>query len=127
MICIITAVIMIKNCLYLILLLIQFLFITLKSGKSVMVEVATGGGASVSGGTGGSSSVSDDEQLPMVIRVPHLGYDPLSVCWQRYSLLGFGDILVPGMLVGFCHGFDLATSSRHKIYYVTTVIGKIPK
>lgn len=92
-----------------------------------MVEVATGGGTSVSGGTGGSSSVSDDEQLPMVIRVPHLGYDPLSVCWQRYSLLGFGDILVPGMLVGFCHGFDLATSSRHKIYYVTTVVGKIPK
>jgi len=104
---------------------IFFVFITpllTKSGKSVMVEVATGGGTSVSGGTGGSSSVSDEEQLPMVIRVPHLGYDPLSVCWQRYSLLGFGDILVPGMLVGFCHGFDLATSSRHKIYYVTTVI-----
>ena len=93
-----------------------------------MVEVATGGGSGVSGGTGGSgssSSGSGDEQLPMVVRVPHLGNDPLSVCWQRYSLLGFGDILVPGMLVGFCHGFDLATANRSKIYYLTTLIGKI--
>ena len=95
-----------------------------------MVEVATGGGSGVSGGTGGSGSGSSssgggDEQLPMVVRVPHLGNDPLSVCWQRYSLLGFGDILVPGMLVGFCHGFDLATANRSKIYYLTTLIGKI--
>ena len=60
----------------------------------------------------------------MVIRVPHLGYDPLSVCWQRYSLLGFGDILVPGMLVGFCHGFDLATANRRKLYYISTLIGE---
>lgn len=92
-----------------------------------MVEVATGGGSGVSGGTGGNSGGSSsggDEQLPMVIRVPHLGYDPLSVCWQRYSLLGFGDILVPGMLVGFCHGFDLATANRRKLYYISTLIGK---
>jgi signal peptide peptidase-like protein 2B len=91
-----------------------------------MVEVATGGGSGVSGGTGGNSGNSSggDEQLPMVIRVPHLGYDPLSVCWQRYSLLGFGDILVPGMLVGFCHGFDLATANRRKLYYISTLIGE---
>lgn len=65
----------------------------------------------------------------MVVRVPHLGYDPYNVCWPRYSLLGFGDILVPGMLVAFCHGFDLATQTlgpkrRFKAYYVTTLIGK---
>ena len=92
----------------------------------MMVEVATGGGSSVSGGTGrGGSSSGGEEQLPMVVRVPYLGYDPLDVCWQRYSLLGFGDILVPGMLVGFCHGFDLATSNRRKLYYVATLIGKV--
>ncbi|XP_046451496.1 signal peptide peptidase-like 2B [Daphnia pulex] len=106
---------------------IFFVFITplfTKNGQSVMVEVATGGGSGVSGGTGGNSGNSSggDEQLPMVIRVPHLGYDPLSVCWQRYSLLGFGDILVPGMLVGFCHGFDLATANRRKLYYISTLI-----
>ncbi|XP_045030061.1 LOW QUALITY PROTEIN: signal peptide peptidase-like 2B [Daphnia magna] len=107
---------------------IFFVFITplfTKNGQSVMVEVATGGGSGVSGGTGGNSGGSSsggDEQLPMVIRVPHLGYDPLSVCWQRYSLLGFGDILVPGMLVGFCHGFDLATANRRKLYYISTLI-----
>lgn len=90
-----------------------------------MVEVATGGDSGVSDGTGGiGGSSGAEEQLPMVVRVPHLGYDPLSVCWQRYSLLGFGDILVPGMLVAFCHGFDLTVSNRHKLYYVTTLVGK---
>ena len=98
-----------------------------------MVEVATGGGSGVSAGTGGSASnaSNSEEQLPMVVRVPHLGYDPYNVCWPRYSLLGFGDILVPGMLVAFCHGFDLATQTltsgvkrRFKTYYVTTLIGK---
>jgi len=101
---------------------IFFVFITplfTKNGESVMVEVATGGGSSTNG-TGGSDSVN--EQLPMVLRVPRVGHYALSVCQQPYSLLGFGDILVPGMLVGFCHGFDLATSSRHKVYYVTTLV-----
>lgn len=117
-----------------------------------MVEVATGGnsggssGNSISGGGGGGggSSSSADEQLPMVVRVcilfyiilfpwltfgyviqvPHLGSDPLLVCnLQSYSLLGFGDILVPGMLVGFCHGFDLATNNRRKLYFIITLIG----
>ena len=100
----------------------NFFFSRLKNGESVMVEVATGGGSSTNG-TGGSDSVN--EQLPMVLRVPRVGHYALSVCQQPYSLLGFGDILVPGMLVGFCHGFDLATSSRHKVYYVTTLVGKI--
>jgi len=91
-----------------------------------MVEVATGGGSGPAVGTGGSSgSSSGEEQLPMVVRVPHLGKDPLDVCWQRYSLLGFGDILVPGMLVAFCHGFDLATSNRRKLYFITTLLGML--
>ncbi len=47
-----------------------------------MVEVATGG--------------DSGEQLPMVLKVPHLGSNPLKVCWMPFSMLGFGDILVPG-------------------------------
>ena len=55
---------------------IFFVFITplFMSGKSVMVEVATGH--------------SSDEQLPMVLRVPHLSTSPSRVCYmQTYSLL----------------------------------------
>ena len=36
------------------------------------------------------------EQLPMVIKVPRLTKSVLFVCQRPYSLLGFGDILVPG-------------------------------
>ena len=56
---------------------IFFVFITplfMEGGKSVMVEVATGH--------------SSDEQLPMVLRVPHLSRDPSRVCYvHTYSLL----------------------------------------
>ena len=56
---------------------IFFVFITplfMKDGKSVMVEVATGH--------------SSDEQLPMVLKVPHLSTDPSRVCYvHTYSLL----------------------------------------
>ena len=36
------------------------------------------------------------EQLPMVIRVPKIIKTALSICERPYSLLGFGDILLPG-------------------------------
>lgn len=34
--------------------------------------------------------------MPMVLKVPHLNVDFVSSCFPQYSLLGFGDILVPG-------------------------------
>ena len=49
-----------------------------------MVEVATGGDE------GG-------EQLPMVLKVPHFN-SMYNVCYHSYSMLGFGDILVPGKI-----------------------------
>jgi len=79
---------------------IFFVFITplFMSGKSVMVEVATGH--------------SSDEQLPMVLRVPHLSTSPSRICYmQTYSLLGFGDILVPGLLLSYAHSYDLLTGN----------------
>lgn len=62
-------------------------------GDSIMVEVARGGGSK--------------EQIPMVMRVPRFGNQDISACLNTYSLLGFGDILVPGLLVAFLRGFDL--------------------
>ncbi|XP_022252688.1 signal peptide peptidase-like 2B isoform X1 [Limulus polyphemus] len=82
-------------------------FFSLQKGESVMVEVATGG--------------SSQEVLPMVLRVPHFNFDPMSVCYKQYSLLGFGDILVPGLLVAYCHGYDLLVGNR-RVYFITTTV-----
>lgn len=71
-----------------------------------MVEVATG--------------ADTGEQLPMVLRVPRLTYNPLHACWIPYSILGFGDILVPGLLVSYCHAFDLLRDTPCKIYWVVS-------
>lgn len=79
-------------------------FLTMK-GESVMEEVATGGKSS--------------EMLPMVLKVAHFGFDPLTVCYQQFSLLGFGDILIPGLLVSYLHGFDLIRNTG-RIYFKTT-------
>ena len=72
-----------------------------------------------------------EEQLPWAIRFPHMGYNPLSVCRsdsvQQYTLFFFHTILVPGLLIGYCHSFDLARGNRSKIYYVTTLVGKMHK
>ncbi|KAK8764752.1 hypothetical protein V5799_032635 [Amblyomma americanum] len=50
-------------------------------GDSIMVEVARGGGS--------------HEQIPMVMRVPHFGNEDIAACSGQYSVLGFGDILIP--------------------------------
>ncbi|KAL3227032.1 hypothetical protein MRX96_024393 [Rhipicephalus microplus] len=75
---------------------IFFVFITpyfIPRGDSIMVEVARGGGSK--------------EQIPMLMRVPRFGNHDISVCLNPYSLLGFGDIVVPGLLIAFLRGFDL--------------------
>ncbi|XP_021733233.1 signal peptide peptidase-like 5 [Chenopodium quinoa] len=58
--------------------------------QSVMVVVASG-------------QNSGGENLPMLLRIPRFD-DPFS----GYNLLGFGDILVPGLLVSFCYRYDKA-------------------
>ncbi|KAK3742104.1 hypothetical protein QZH41_020263 [Actinostola sp. cb2023] len=104
-----------KVCIILLILLliydIFFVFITplfSANGKSVMVEVATGGG--------------HKEQLPMVLKLPKFSKSLLSVCSRPYSLLGFGDIIVPGLFIGFCHSFDIMQNTPKKIYFVATSI-----
>ncbi|CAI9117346.1 OLC1v1018722C1 [Oldenlandia corymbosa var. corymbosa] len=57
---------------------------------SVMIAVARGDKA------GG-------ESIPMLLRVPRL-FDP----WGGFDMIGFGDILFPGLLVSFSHRFDKA-------------------
>ncbi|KAL3829253.1 hypothetical protein ACJIZ3_018055 [Penstemon smallii] len=61
---------------------------------SVMIVVARGDN---SGG----------ESIPMLLRIPRLA-DP----WGGYNMIGFGDILFPGLLVSFAFRFDKANKKR---------------
>ncbi|KAB1259883.1 Signal peptide peptidase-like 2B [Camelus dromedarius] len=106
-----------KACTLLLLVLfiydVFFVFITpflTKSGNSIMVEVATG-----------PSDSATHEKLPMVLKVPRLNTSPLALCDRPFSLLGFGDILVPGLLVAYCHRFDIQVQSS-RVYFVACTI-----
>lgn len=68
-------------------------------GESIMVEVATGAG------TG--------EQLPLLFKVPKLALQPFfRTCGRDYSMLGFGDIIIPGICTSFCVRIDLLLKNR---------------
>eukprot|EP00850_Spirogloea_muscicola_P008279 SM000044S15926 [mRNA] locus=s44:36361:39731:- [translate_table: standard] len=75
-------------------------------GESVMIAVATGG-------DGGN------EVMPMLLKVPRL-HDP----WGGYSILGFGDVVLPGLLVAFTLRYDY--EQRHSLlrgYFLPTMSG----
>ncbi|XP_073283158.1 signal peptide peptidase-like 3 [Primulina huaijiensis] len=73
---------------------------------SVMIAVARGDKA------GG-------ESIPMLLRIPRLA-DP----WGGYNMIGFGDILFPGLLVSFAHRFDKAyKKSSLNGYFLWLTIG----
>lgn len=102
-----------KNCTSFLLALLAFdvffVFVTplfTKTGKSIMVEVASGPAESLS-----------HERLPMVLKVPRLNFSALTLCDQLFSILGFGDIVVPGFLVAYCHRFDVQMRSR-QVYFI---------
>ncbi|KAL3202249.1 hypothetical protein MRX96_042623 [Rhipicephalus microplus] len=76
--------------------------------ESVMVEVAKGSGVR--------------EVLPMVIKFPRIYRSGYSKCFQmKFSILGLGDILAPGMLISYCHTFDLFALGRRFYFYIACV------
>ncbi|XP_041895697.1 signal peptide peptidase-like 2A isoform X5 [Corvus kubaryi] len=104
-----------KSCVILLGLLLLydvfFVFITpfiTKNGASIMVEVAAG-------------PFGNSEKLPVVIRVPRLEHSASTLCDLPFSLLGFGDIIVPGLLVAYCRRFDVQTRSS-SVYYISCTI-----
>lgn len=54
-----------------------------QDGESVMVKVAKG--------------QEDAEKLPAAMRAPTLGNKPIAMCTHPEMLLGYGDIVVPGI------------------------------
>ncbi|XP_074862582.1 signal peptide peptidase-like 2A isoform X2 [Carettochelys insculpta] len=122
-----------KSCVILLGLLLLydvfFVFITpfiTKNGESIMVEVAAGPFGNSEKNDGNLVDVPAErsaphEKLPVVIRVPRLEYSVLTLCGMPFSLLGFGDIIVPGLLVAYCRRFDVQTRSSSVYYGSCTV------
>uniref|UniRef100_U3F777 Signal peptide peptidase-like 2A-like protein n=1 Tax=Micrurus fulvius TaxID=8637 RepID=U3F777_MICFL len=122
-----------KSCVILLGLLLLydvfFVFITpyiTKSGESIMVEVAVGPLESSEKSDGNLMDASAEqsaphEKLPVVFKVPRLDLSPAMLCMRPFSLLGFGDVVVPGLLVAYCNRFDVQTSSS-SVYFIFCTI-----
>ena len=68
-------------------------------GESIMVEGATGAG------TG--------ERLPLLFMLPKFTFDYYTnTCGRQYSMLGFGDVIIPGMGTCLCVRFDTVVRNR---------------
>ncbi|XP_060708920.1 signal peptide peptidase-like 2A isoform X2 [Hemiscyllium ocellatum] len=119
-----------KSCVILLVLLliydVFFVFITpyfTKNHESIMVEVAAGSGSTTGEKRTGNylmgltEPVAHSEKLPVVIRVPRLMPSVATLCGTPFSILGFGDIIVPGLLVAYCRRFDLQTNTSN-IYFI---------
>ncbi|KRZ30066.1 Signal peptide peptidase-like 2B [Trichinella pseudospiralis] len=98
------------------------------NGCSIMLDVVTGGGCSK--GRGAVVNVENaKEMLPLMIVVPQL--TDLAVSCAKlsgiYSLmptsLGFGDVIIPGIMVGFNAAFDRSWNIRYNLYFIVSSIG----
>ncbi|CAF2148591.1 unnamed protein product [Rotaria magnacalcarata] len=78
---------------------------------SVMEQVALGIGA-------------DGEVVPLLFALPSfISESEMDPCMaNRKSMLGFGDIILPGILLTFCKIFDTAMGHRWSIYYIQSMI-----
>ncbi|XP_028767448.1 signal peptide peptidase-like 2 isoform X1 [Neltuma alba] len=72
--------------------------------QSVMLEVAQGG-------------KSGEDGIPMLLKFPRI-IDP----WHGYNIIGFGDILIPGLLVAFSLRYDwLANKNLRHGYFLWAI------
>ncbi|XP_028258194.1 signal peptide peptidase-like 2A isoform X2 [Parambassis ranga] len=107
-----------------------FVFITpflTKNGVSIMVQVALGPDASGEKTQGNMVEVpaepqAPSEKLPVVMRVPRFSAWAQNLCGMQFSILGYGDIIVPGLLIAYCSRFDVWVNSSKKIYFVSCCI-----
>ncbi|KAG4972927.1 hypothetical protein AAZX31_11G022900 [Glycine max] len=85
---------------------IFWVFVSKKFFKeSVMIVVARG-------------DRSGEDGIPMLLKFPRI-FDP----WGGYSIIGFGDILLPGMLVAFSLRYDwLANKSLRSGYFLWAMV-----
>lgn len=73
--------------------------------ESVMIVVARG-------------DKSGEDGVPMLLKIPRM-FDP----WGGYSVIGFGDILLPGLLVAFALRYDWAAKKNLRTgYFLWTMV-----
>nr|XP_054590475.1 signal peptide peptidase-like 2A isoform X2 [Nothobranchius furzeri] len=107
-----------------------FVFITpffTKNGVSIMVQVALGPDASGEKTQGNMVEIPAEpqppaEKLPVVMRIPRFSAWAQNLCGMQFSILGYGDIIIPGLLVAYCSRFDVWINSRKKIYFISCCI-----
>lgn len=107
-----------------------FVFITpflTKNGVSIMVQVAMGPDASGEKTQGNMVEVpaeppTPSEKLPVVMRLPRFSAWAQNLCGMQFSILGYGDIIVPGLLVAYCSRFDVLINSRKRVYFISCCI-----
>uniref|UniRef100_A0A673Z445 Signal peptide peptidase-like 2A n=1 Tax=Salmo trutta TaxID=8032 RepID=A0A673Z445_SALTR len=93
-----------------------FVFITplfMPNGESIMVQVALGPDAA---GEKVTTHLFVCLSLPVVMRVPRFSAWTQNLCGMQFSILGYGDIIVPGLLVAYCSRFDVWVNSPKKVY-----------
>ncbi|WOL15567.1 signal peptide peptidase-like 2 isoform X1 [Canna indica] len=74
--------------------------------ESVMISVATG-------------SKAGGESIPMLLRIPRF-FDP----WGGYQMIGFGDMILPGLLISFTRRYDKLTKKGiFNGYFLWLMIG----
>ncbi|XP_006628751.1 signal peptide peptidase-like 2A isoform X1 [Lepisosteus oculatus] len=107
-----------------------FVFITpffTPNGESIMVQVALGPETTGEKSDGNMVDIpveptGHSEKLPVVMRVPRFFSPTQGLCGLQFSILGYGDIIVPGLLVAYCHRFDVWTNSPKRIYFLSCTI-----
>ncbi|KAH9719532.1 Signal peptide peptidase-like 2 [Citrus sinensis] len=73
--------------------------------ESVMIVVARG-------------DKSGEDGIPMLLKIPRM-FDP----WGGYSIIGFGDILLPGLIIAFSLRYDwLANKSLQAGYFLWAML-----
>ncbi|XP_061880543.1 signal peptide peptidase-like 2A isoform X1 [Entelurus aequoreus] len=109
---------------------IFFVFITpffTKNGVSLMMQVVLGPDASGERTQGNMVNVPAEpqtttEKIPIAMRVPRFSAWAQNVCQMQFAILGFGDLIVPGLLVAYCSRFDVWINSKKKVYFLSSWI-----
>jgi len=66
-------------------------------------------------------------KLPVVVIIPHLSPNKVLCDYYYdypYTLLGLGDILIPGLSVNYAIIYDFANSNKFYPYFIVNVVGK---
>jgi len=70
---------------------------------------------------GGKNKVSQEE-VPVMFRLPPIGRR--TTCQQEFSALGYGDIVIPGIVIAYLRYFDLRAKTGG-VYFTANLIGKV--